>query len=351
MKAAEAKNIARRWVEEEAAELPGFAGAWLMGSLNWLPDEAELSPTTDADMQLSFEDEASRERTEATLPHKFLRDGLILEVGCGLLRAVSDSDEVLGNLFACAFAAPNVLSDPTGTLERVHKAVAPEYAKLRWVLKRCEHVRGVFIPHHLKSMLSGPGLPQQIHEFLWLVICNAFIIHMSDLKLPTLRKALLSTNEILARYNKLDFQVVLLKFLGCHQATPTFAQQQLEDLRRVFPRAVELKQTPFPIHRAISAVNEPIAVGGCQEIIDAGYHRESLLWILAMRTHCQWVFENDAEEEERLEHRQTYLQTLEDFGFCTPVDASTRKEEAEDLVAQTMELAKEIAGVSPSVMR
>ena len=37
-----AKAIARHWVLREEAWLPGFLGAYFAGSVNWLPDDADL---------------------------------------------------------------------------------------------------------------------------------------------------------------------------------------------------------------------------------------------------------------------------------------------------------------------
>ena len=52
----QAKQIARRWVIEEAGNLPGFEGAFHHGSTNWLPDEASLPANSDVDIMVVFAD-------------------------------------------------------------------------------------------------------------------------------------------------------------------------------------------------------------------------------------------------------------------------------------------------------
>src|SRR5689334_3137151 len=42
MRVAEARQIAQDWVQREASGLPGFQGAYIAGSANWLSDDAEL---------------------------------------------------------------------------------------------------------------------------------------------------------------------------------------------------------------------------------------------------------------------------------------------------------------------
>ncbi len=47
MRVQQAKDIARQWVQEKGAELPGFAGAFFHGSINWLADDADLPASSD----------------------------------------------------------------------------------------------------------------------------------------------------------------------------------------------------------------------------------------------------------------------------------------------------------------
>jgi hypothetical protein len=52
MLAGEARAIAQQWVEEEASKTAGFAGAFIAGSTNWLPEDDAFSPTSDIDIKL-----------------------------------------------------------------------------------------------------------------------------------------------------------------------------------------------------------------------------------------------------------------------------------------------------------
>ena len=34
------KRLARKWVEEKANQIHGFIGAFMQGSINWMPEDA-----------------------------------------------------------------------------------------------------------------------------------------------------------------------------------------------------------------------------------------------------------------------------------------------------------------------
>ncbi len=50
----QAKAVAQQWVIEEASTIPGFQGAYIAGSANWLPDDAVLRATSDLDINVVF---------------------------------------------------------------------------------------------------------------------------------------------------------------------------------------------------------------------------------------------------------------------------------------------------------
>jgi hypothetical protein len=56
MRIKEARDAARQWVMEEASGLPGFCGAYTSGSMNWLPDDAEMRTTSDFDIVVILTD-------------------------------------------------------------------------------------------------------------------------------------------------------------------------------------------------------------------------------------------------------------------------------------------------------
>ena len=48
----QAKHLAREWVLAHGPALPGYCGAFVHGSANWLADDAVLPPTSDLDVMV-----------------------------------------------------------------------------------------------------------------------------------------------------------------------------------------------------------------------------------------------------------------------------------------------------------
>jgi hypothetical protein len=73
-------------------------------------------------------------------PRKTLYRGFILEPSYLTWEAVKDPEAALSNMYlAAALAKACILSDPRGEIDRIHRAVEPEFARRHWIRKRCTH--------------------------------------------------------------------------------------------------------------------------------------------------------------------------------------------------------------------
>ena len=71
----EAKERAREWVREVGRETPGFFGAYIHGSANWMDEDAVYPATSDLDIMVV------RDRADETIKiGKFNYAGALLEV-------------------------------------------------------------------------------------------------------------------------------------------------------------------------------------------------------------------------------------------------------------------------------
>lgn len=133
----EAKAVAHAWVRYEGCHIPGFQGAFLAGSVNWLPDDDLLSPTSDVDVMVVLKDP-----NPARKLGKFRYQGVLLEVSYVPAAEVHSPEEVLSDYHkAGSFRTPSVIADPSGQLSELQKAVAEGYAKRQWIYKRCDDAR------------------------------------------------------------------------------------------------------------------------------------------------------------------------------------------------------------------
>ena len=113
-----------------AAGAPGFRGAFFHGSASWLSAAADLPAASDLDLMVVFD----RPNPPVRLG-KFVHRGVLLEVSNLAADQLRSPEAVLANYrLAGSFHVPeSVIADPSGELTALHAAVAPGYAKRRWV--------------------------------------------------------------------------------------------------------------------------------------------------------------------------------------------------------------------------
>src|SRR5262245_57808736 len=126
------KDVVFQWVNEEASRMADFYGAYFCGSINWMPDDAQLPSASDDDVEVVFEG------SDAPYEHrKFLFRDVVLEVSYAPASHFQSPEIILGDYpTACHFSTSSVIADPSGQLTRVQKVVSLDYAKRKWVYKR-----------------------------------------------------------------------------------------------------------------------------------------------------------------------------------------------------------------------
>ena len=188
----DAKDAARRWVIEEASRAPGFNGAFYAGSTNWFPDDAVLPATSDVDVWVVLADPDPPEK-----PGKFMYRDVILEVSYLVDDQPGSPEEVLGDYhMAGAFRTPGIISDPSGKLRGLQASVSGDFAKRRWVYKRCEHARDKVLGH-LGRLKESEPFHDQVTAWLFGTGVTTHVLLVAGLKNPTIRRRYLATRELL----------------------------------------------------------------------------------------------------------------------------------------------------------
>lgn len=153
----QAKEVARQWVLEEGSSLPGFYGAFFAGSTNWMPEDELLPAASDVDVKIVLESpEVPREF------RKFRYCDVVLEISYAPAAQFQSPDAILGDYYTAGhFTRPNRILDPSGQLTSIQAAVAQDFAKRRWVSRRCEHAREWFLTSLQWFHVSAP-FPDQV---------------------------------------------------------------------------------------------------------------------------------------------------------------------------------------------
>ena len=340
----DAKRAAREWVMEEASEAPGFCGALYAGSTNWLPDEAAFPPTSDVDVWVVLAD-----RGQPAKLGKFIRRDVILDVSCLPSDQLLSPDRILGDYhLAGSFRTPSIIADPSGRLTKLQAAVSRDFAKRRWVYRRCEHAKNRVL-RNLRSLNASEPFHDKVTAWLFATGVTTHVLLVAGLRNPTVRQRYVAVRELLADYGRMDFYETLLKMLGCARMSRESVSQHLTALTEVFDAAKAVVKTPFPFASDISDVARPITIDGSWDLISRGYHREAIFWMVATYSRCQKVLYHDAPAEMRDRFGPGYLQLLGDLGISSFADLRQRNEQVELFLPRVWEVAEAIMAANPGI--
>lgn len=344
MRTGRAREIARRWADAEATAIPGLHGVYLAGSINWLPEDAELPSTSDVDVMVVLEGPKPPLK-----PGKFRYHDALLEVSYLSADAFGSAEQLLANFqLSPGFRAGRILLDPTGRLADVQQAVAGAFARRSWVLRRCEHTR-----ENLRGMLAYAGRAETLHEQAtgWLFGTSGptQLMLVAGLRNPTVRKRYLAAREVLADYDRLDVYEQLLQQLGCAQMTPARVAEHVEALAAVFDAASAVARTPYVFLSDISQVARPISIDGSRELIAQGYHREAIFWIVATYARSLNILRHDAPVEVQEQFTVGFRSLLADLGIESSADFQRRSAVVLDSLPQLWDVAMEIIAATPEV--
>lgn len=344
-----AKAIARQWLAEEWEGTPGFLGAIYCGSTNWKADETEYVPPSDIDI-LIWVDGESR-----TL-ERLYRDGVILQPSVVPYSQLSRTPEGILSDFRIAshFSVPSIIADPTGHLTMLQRAIAPEYARRPWVRARCERVRtriDEILDTWLTPDLATDAFWMQVMDFYYAVFILSEIVPVADLRDPTVRKAFVLSREILAKQGRLDLQEALFVLLGCQHLSRADVEAHFAVYESAFDQASAFVHTPFFFSADVSAAARPVSVGGVREIIDSGFHREAMFWMVFIYSVAVKVMQTDGPSAEKVAHLAQYRQQMADLGLCTKEDISARVAQLKALTPAFMEVAEQIMNNNLAIQR
>lgn len=339
-----ARERATQWVLDTGCRLPGFAGAYTVGSVNWLADEDEHPVTSDVDVKVVLDVEQLPENSG-----KFVHLGVLLDVSFVAFEALRSPEDVLGHYhLAAGFCKPGVIVDPTGHLTQLHSVVAREYAKRLWVERRCEHVR-VAVLDWIGRIQQARHYHDQVTCWLFAAGAMAHLVLVAGLENPTIRRRYQAARQVLARCGHLDYHETLLACMGCAHLTRERVEQHLDAVADVFDCASRVIVTPYRFAGDISARGRPVSIGGSRGLIERGMHREAVFWLVTTYSRCQAVLMNDASVETREKYARGYGQLLSDLGIGSFDDLNKGGEQIRDALPRLGEIAQAIIEANPQI--
>lgn len=345
MLAKKAKEIARDWVAKNARKWPGFEGAFLHGSINWLPDRAMISPTSDVDIMVVATEEPPRLELG-----KFHHQGVTLEVSYLPADEIKTAEDILGAYhLAGSFHRPSILADKTGRLTRLQQQVASVYATRTWVLRRV-HQAEAKVRSHLNFMDQAQNVFQRVTAWLFGTGVTTHVLLVAGLKNPTVRKRYVAAGELLLAYRLTHVYEELLDLLGCAHMTAADVTRHIDTLEQVFDEACHYLKTPFPFSADINSSGRQIAVDGSRELVDHGLHREAVFWIAATQCRSQMILLHDAPLEVQRRHRPGFDALIHDLGVSSPSRLEAARRRTESYLPELMKTAEQITAENPAII-
>jgi hypothetical protein len=320
------------------------AGAFFHGSITWLPDEAVLDASSDVDVMLVLDDAELPVK-----PGKLRHQGVILDVSYVSIEELRSPEQVLGQYhLAGSFRVPGIIVDPSGHLSALQATVGRNYAKRRWVIRRCEHARERILGN-LQSIGASEAWPDQVTAWLFATGVTTHVLLVAGLRNPTVRRRYLTVRELLADYGRPELYESLLGLLGCAQMSPVRVEQHLDTLAGAFDAAAAVSQTPFFFASDISELARPIAIDGSRELIARGDHREAIFWLAATYSRCLKVLATDAPAALRERFEPGYRDLLNDLGIASLADLEQRGQQVEAFLPRLWTEAEGILAANPEI--
>ncbi|MHB8645746.1 MAG: hypothetical protein ACYDAR_08150 [Thermomicrobiales bacterium] len=344
MRVRQAKDVARRWVIEEASTALGFAGAFYHGSTNWLSDDATLPTTSDLDVMVALDTP-----NPPAGPGKFRYRGVLLEVSYLPSDQVSSAERVLGRYdLAGSFRNPGIILDPSGRLTALQATVSKAYAKRQWVSRRCEDARERVL-RNLQSLDAAAPFHDQVTAWLFATGVTTHVPLVAGLKNPTVRTRYLAVRELLAEYGYSSFYPTLLALLGCARMNRAQIKRHLDALTEAFDAAKAVVKTPFFFAADLSDQARPVAIDGSRELIARGDHREAIFWMVATYSRCEKVLYHDAPPAMRGQFTPGYRRLLGDLGITAFADLQGRGEQVKECLPQLWTVAEAIMAANQGI--
>jgi hypothetical protein len=344
MQVGQARDAARQWVIEEASAIPGFRGAYTAGSTNWLPADADLATSSDLDIMVVLTDP-----NQASRRGKFRYRQVLLEASYLRDDQLRSSDLVLSDYhLAPSFRTTDILLDPSGDLAALRAIVCRDYAKRRWVRLRCANARDKALGH-LRSIDEGAPFHDLVMACLFGAGVTTHVLLVAVLRNPTVRLRYVAVRELLADYDHLEFHETLLELLGAAWISREQVGRHLATLTDVFDAARKAIKTPFPFASDLSDVARPIAIDGCLELIERGFHREAMFWIAVTHSRCRKVLSTDASPELPEGFGNSYRDLVSDLGIASFAEVRRRCAEVERFLPRVWEAAERLMAANRQI--
>jgi hypothetical protein len=126
-------------------------------------------------------------------------------------------------------------------------------------------------------------------------------------------------------------------------------EHHLTALANAFDAATAAIRTPFSFASDISDIARPVAIDGSRELIERGYHREAVFWMVVTYSRCQKILYHDAPAGLQERFSPGYRQLLGDLGITSFTDLQQRSHQVKALLPHVWEVAEAIIATNAEI--
>jgi hypothetical protein len=345
VRASEAQQLAKQWIAEHRETILGYRGAYLAGSLCWLDDDDPVSDYSDIDVMLIVEDEEMR-----TKPGKFEYRGGLIEVSVSPISVIRDVEATVSQgAIAASIARNRILDDPGHLLRPAFDWIAAEFPREHRVIERLDAIQASIAKRVTSIDDSAPFHDQAMWVFPAGVTTHLLLT--AGLGNPTVRRRFVETRRLLDAYGEPEMLDLLLHFVGSDAVTAEMARRHFARLVPVYDATAALGATGSRWVSDVSVDARRISIGGTQELLDQGYHREAMWWIVATFTRCLNVIATTDNEALFRQADAAFRALMDDLGLASVGDLRARAGEIVASLPAIREVANRVLARNPEVIR
>jgi hypothetical protein len=341
--ATDAREAAVNWLDTTGQHLPGFAGAWLAGSVAWLPDHDLVQPWSDVDVMVVLRDEVPPKIG------KLIHHDVLLEISFISAQGLAPGPMEANYRVSCSFVEGKLLADPSGELARVQSEMQGTF----WTP---ESVRGRIAQARLATLNGVTSAPPSTASLVWQAMwvfpagLPTHLILLGAGENPTVRRRYEKTLPILERVGRIDLYEALLSATGYADFTRSEVLGHWEATRTVFDVAAPHSASATPFFASdISEVARSISIDGTLASIEQGFHRETLFWLVATQSRSLAILEEVAPDLITSAHTDAFQSLVDQIGIATPADRAARGEAIIALLPELERVAHDLIDRNPTV--
>lgn len=337
-----ARQAAAHWVKTTGQHVSNFTGAWLAGSVAWLPDHQLVPPWSDVDVMVVI---------DGTTPPKIgkLRHrNILLEI------SFISAEEVAPTLAAnyrvsCGFVQGELLADSSGELERVRSELRADFWTRESVRDRIAQAREATRAGVRAAPAPGASLAWQA---MWVFPAGlpTHLVLLGAGENPTVRRRYETIQPILDRAGRIDLHEALLSATGYADFTRSEVLAHWQATRTLFDLAAPHSTCATPFFASdISDVARPISIGGTFDSIERGFHRESLFWLVATQARSLAILEEVTPDLVSSTETEAFGSLIDRIGIATLTDRAARGDAIIGLLPELERVALDIIDRNPAI--